>query len=59
MSEKKRETAIIIRKEEISYGIYDMWLRTEQIAELAKPGQFCIFILCRWQQIIAKTDQYL
>ena len=40
MSEKKRETAIIIRKEEISYGIYDMWLHTEQIAELAKPGQF-------------------
>lgn len=40
MSEKKKEKAIIIRKEEISCGIYDMWLRTEEIAGLAKAGQF-------------------
>lgn len=40
MSEKKREKAIIIRKEEISFGIFDMWLRTEEIAKLAKAGQF-------------------
>lgn len=40
MSEKKREKALIIRKEEISCGIYDMWLQTEEIAELAQAGQF-------------------
>lgn len=40
MSDKKKERAIIIRKEEISYGIFDMWIRTEEIATLAKAGQF-------------------
>lgn len=40
MSEKKREKAIIIRKEEISFGIFDMWIRTEEIAGEAKAGQF-------------------
>lgn len=40
MSEKKRERAIIIRKEEISSGIFDMWIRTEEVAELAQAGQF-------------------
>lgn len=40
MSDKKKERAIIIRKEEISYGIFDMWIRTEEIAALAKAGQF-------------------
>lgn len=40
MSEKKREKAIIIRKEEISFGVFDMWIRTEEIAEEAKAGQF-------------------
>lgn len=40
MSDKKREKAIIISKEEISFGIYDMWIRTEEIADLAKAGQF-------------------
>lgn len=40
MAEKFKEQAVIIRQEEISYGIYSMWLKTEQIAEQAKPGQF-------------------
>lgn len=40
MAEKFKEQAVIIRQEEISYGIYSMWMKTEQIAEKAKPGQF-------------------
>ncbi len=40
MAEKFKEQAVIIRQEEISYGIYSMWLKTERIAENAKPGQF-------------------
>ena len=40
MAEKFKEQAVIIRQEEISYGIYSMWLKTGQIAEKAKPGQF-------------------
>lgn len=40
MSDKKKEKAVIIRKEEISTGIFDMWIRTEEVADLAKPGQF-------------------
>lgn len=40
MAEKFKEQAVIIRQEEISYGIYSMWLKTEQIAGMAKPGQF-------------------
>lgn len=40
MAEKFREQAIIIRQEEISYGIYSMWLKTEKIAAHAKAGQF-------------------
>ncbi len=40
MADKKKEKGIIIRKEKISEGIYDMWIRTEEIAALAKPGQF-------------------
>lgn len=40
MSDKKRETAVIIQKEEIAPGVYDMWIRTSEIAKLAQPGQF-------------------
>lgn len=40
MAEKFKEQAVVIRQEEISYGIYSMWLKTEQIAGEAKPGQF-------------------
>ena len=45
MAEKFKEQAVIIRQEEISYGIYSMWLKTERIAQMAKPGQF-ISIYC-------------
>lgn len=40
MAEKFKEQAIVIRQEEISYGIYSMWLKTEKIAAHAKAGQF-------------------
>lgn len=46
MAEKWREQAVIIRQEEISYGIYNMWIKTDRIALDAKPGQF-ISIYCR------------
>lgn len=40
MAEKFSEQAIIISQERIAGGVYSMWLRTEQIAEYAKAGQF-------------------
>lgn len=40
MAEKFKEQAIIIRQEEIADDIYSMWLRTEQIAQYARAGQF-------------------
>lgn len=40
MAEKFKEQAVIIRQEEISYGIYSMWLKTDKIAGQAEPGQF-------------------
>lgn len=40
MAEKFSEQAIIISQEKIADGVYSMWLRTEQIAEYAKAGQF-------------------
>ena len=46
MTEKFYEDAIIIRQEEIATNIYSMWLHTEQIARLAKPGQF-VTLYCR------------
>lgn len=45
MADKFKEQAIIIRQEEISYGIHSMWLKTDQIAGKAKPGQF-ISVYC-------------
>lgn len=46
MAEKFKEQAVIIRQEEISYEIYSMWLKTEKIAQEAKPGQF-LSLYCR------------
>lgn len=43
--EKFEETAIIIRQEEIADNIYSMWLRTDEIADHAKAGQF-ISVYC-------------
>lgn len=40
MAEKFRETAVIIRQEEISDDVYSLWLKTDQIAKYAVPGQF-------------------
>lgn len=40
MSDKKRERAVILENKEIAAGIFDMRIRTEGIAELAKAGQF-------------------
>lgn len=46
MTDKFYEDAIIIRQEEIATDIYSMWLHTEEIARLAKPGQF-VTLYCR------------
>lgn len=40
MTDKVMEDAIIIRQEEIATEVYSMWIRTEQIADLAQAGQF-------------------
>lgn len=45
MERKYRETAVIIRQEEIAQGIYSLWLKTENIAKEAAAGQF-ISIYC-------------
>lgn len=45
MVEKFKENAVIISQEEIAPGIFSMWLKTEQIAQHAKAGQF-ISIYC-------------
>ena len=36
MSKKKREEAVILSKREISAGIFDMWIRTDEIAEIGR-----------------------
>lgn len=46
MADKFKEQAVIIRQEEISSGIYSMWLKTDKIAGQAKPGQF-LSVYCR------------
>ena len=40
MSEKRKELAEVLSNREISAGIYDMWVRTDEIAGFAVPGQF-------------------
>ena len=40
MPEKFEEIVSIISQEKIAEGVYDMWLRTEEIAAHAKAGQF-------------------
>lgn len=37
---KYKETAVITEQREIAADIYSMWLKTEEIAEEAAPGQF-------------------
>ncbi len=45
MSDKKRERAVILQKKEIADGIFDMWIATEEIAGMAKAGQF-VMLYC-------------
>ncbi|MCI8991144.1 MAG: dihydroorotate dehydrogenase electron transfer subunit [Eubacterium sp.] len=48
MGEKKKETAVVIRQDSIAPNIYSMWLRTDEIARYAKPGQF-VSLYCKDQ----------
>ncbi len=43
---KRKENCRVISQEEISPGIYSLWLQTEQIAAGARPGQF-VSLYCR------------
>ena len=40
MADKIREKGVILRQTEISPGIFDMWIGTDNIAALAAPGRF-------------------
>lgn len=40
MAEKFEEVAVIMSQEKIGEGVYNMWLRTDKVAEYAKAGQF-------------------
>ncbi|WP_346909377.1 dihydroorotate dehydrogenase electron transfer subunit [Faecalicatena orotica] len=40
MSNKRKESAMIVSQEYIGADIYSMWIQTEEIASLAVPGQF-------------------
>lgn len=40
MSCKRKENAAVVSQEQLADGIYSMWLQTEEIAEMAVPGQF-------------------
>ena len=39
MNQKRKETAVVYRQQQIAEGIYDMWIET-QLASMAKAGQF-------------------
>lgn len=40
MAEKFKEQVIIVRQDQLAKGIYSMWIKTENIAKNARPGQF-------------------
>ena len=40
MSNKQKESALIVSQQCIAADIYSMWIQTEKIATLAVPGQF-------------------
>lgn len=46
MGEKKKETAVVICQDSIAPNIYSMWLRTDEVARYAKPGQF-VSLYCK------------
>ena len=39
VNQKRKETAVVFRQEQLAEGIYDMWIETG-LADQAKPGQF-------------------
>lgn len=43
---KRKEWCTVLSQEELTVGIYSMWLQTETIAAAAKPGQF-ISLYCQ------------
>ena len=43
---KRKEWCTVLSQEELTAGIYSMWLQTETIAADAKPGQF-ISLYCQ------------
>lgn len=46
MAEKWKETSTVVAQTVIGKGIYSMWLKTEQIAAEARPGQF-VSVYCQ------------
>lgn len=46
MSDKLKETAVVIKQELIAHDVLSLWLKTDKIAKLSKPGQF-ISIYCK------------
>lgn len=46
MAEKRREVGVVASQEKIGSDVYSMWIQTEEIAGLAKPGQF-ISLYCK------------
>ncbi|MBQ5733993.1 MAG: dihydroorotate dehydrogenase electron transfer subunit [Lachnospiraceae bacterium] len=40
MAEKFKEQVVIVRQDQLANGIYSMWIKTENIAKNARPGQF-------------------
>ncbi len=46
MAEKWKETSTVVAQTVIGKGIYSMWLKTEQIAAAARPGQF-VSVYCQ------------
>jgi dihydroorotate dehydrogenase electron transfer subunit len=43
---KFQETASVISQEVLAAGVYSMWIKTDKIAKLSKPGQF-ISLYCK------------
>lgn len=46
MSDKFQEIAGVISQELLATGVYSMWIKTDKIAKLSKPGQF-IDLYCK------------
>lgn len=46
MSDKFQEIAGVISQEVLATGVYSMWIKTDKIAKISKPGQF-IDLYCK------------